>query len=594
MRGLFGSKWAELLGASAVAVGIVLYARWRIHSELRRQHRKKKLGSVNVGGIFGFDIGGTLTKIVYFERKPPEALSREGEESSLLSPPKLKRSSSIDHLNTPAHIAALAELYRYLGQSKDYVTRDESLSFYSHTLGGMMNFHRFETRNMTDVIERLSGAGVTENIKTIGCTGGGAHKYAAAIAERLEISVLQMDELKCLLRGMLFAMKNVRDECYTYRHFGSGSSGSGEGPPAKLEWVQDVKENIRKVQVPWNNSKGSQFPYLVVNIGSGVSILKVSSGGQFERVSGTSLGGGTYWGLCRLLTRCGTFEEAMDLAETGDSKQIDMLVRDIYGGSYSAMNLAGDMVASSFGKLVMKEDPRETLKQEDIAIALLMMITNNIGQVAYLNAKLHSCSKIFFVGSFLRHNALSCRRLAFAINFWSKSSMEALFLEHDGYFGALGTFLQSAFGPDVDRVIEMSDERSSGGRGRASQQQQQEADEELSSRARPRARSTDSTATPREGVRRQMMEPTTSETRRVAAAAAPISSSGSNGSDALSSGEGALGSSSGEDNVTSLSVMISSSQAAPREDAEDPQGGETRESRARVASVDHIRISART
>lgn len=39
------------------------------------------------------------------------------------------------------------------------------------------------------------------------------------------------------------------------------------------------------------------------------------------------------------------------------------------------------MVASSFGKLVMKESPGEGLKEEDLAIALLMMITNNIGQV---------------------------------------------------------------------------------------------------------------------------------------------------------------------------------------------------------------------
>ena len=31
--------------------------------------------------------------------------------------------------------------------------------------------------------------------------------------------------------------------------------------------------------------------------------------------------------------------------------------------------------------------------------------------------------------------------------------MEALFLEHEGYFGALGTFLQSALGADVDRIL---------------------------------------------------------------------------------------------------------------------------------------------
>jgi hypothetical protein len=47
----------------------------------------------------------------------------------------------------------------------------------------------------------------------------------------------------------------------------------------------------------------SFFPYLLVNIGSGVSILRVDDYGRFERVSGTSVGGGTFWGLCRLLTK---------------------------------------------------------------------------------------------------------------------------------------------------------------------------------------------------------------------------------------------------------------------------------------------------
>jgi type II pantothenate kinase len=57
------------------------------------------------------------------------------------------------------------------------------------------------------------------------------------------------------------------------------------------------------------------------------------------------------------------------------------------------------------------------------------------------------------VGSFLRHNPISCRRLAFAIDFWSGSQMEALFSVHEGYFGALGTFLQSAFGEDLGKIL---------------------------------------------------------------------------------------------------------------------------------------------
>jgi type II pantothenate kinase len=136
----------------------------------------------------------------------------------------------------------------------------------------------------------------------------------------------------------------------------------------------------------------------------------------------------------------------MKLAERGDPSKIDMLVGDIYGANSDALEKLGlpaDLVASSFGKLVAKDDPASGLNQEDIARALLLMVTNNIGQVAHLNAKLHNTKRIYFVGNFLRHNEISQRRLSFAINYWSKGEMEALFLKHEGYFGALGAFLLS-------------------------------------------------------------------------------------------------------------------------------------------------------
>ena len=60
----------------------------------------------------------------------------------------------------------------------------------------------------------------------------------------------------------------------------------------------------------------------------------------------SSLGGGTFLGLCSLLTGCETFEEAIQLASQGDSTNIDKLVRDIYGGDYDRFHLSGDTVAS--------------------------------------------------------------------------------------------------------------------------------------------------------------------------------------------------------------------------------------------------------
>ena len=59
-----------------------------------------------------------------------------------------------------------------------------------------------------------------------------------------------------------------------------------------------------------------------------------------------SLGGGTFLGLCCLLTGCETFEEAIEMAAKGDSNNVDKHVRDIYGGDYDRFGLPGSVVAS--------------------------------------------------------------------------------------------------------------------------------------------------------------------------------------------------------------------------------------------------------
>ena len=59
-----------------------------------------------------------------------------------------------------------------------------------------------------------------------------------------------------------------------------------------------------------------------------------------------SLGGGTFLGLCCLLTGCQTFEEAIELASEGDATKVDKSVRDIYGTDYNRFGLPGSVVAS--------------------------------------------------------------------------------------------------------------------------------------------------------------------------------------------------------------------------------------------------------
>lgn len=62
----------------------------------------------------------------------------------------------------------------------------------------------------------------------------------------------------------------------------------------------------------------------------------------------SSLGGGTFLGLCCLLTGCSTFEEALAMATEGESTRVDKLVKDIYGGDYERFGLPGWAVASRY------------------------------------------------------------------------------------------------------------------------------------------------------------------------------------------------------------------------------------------------------
>lgn len=98
-----------------------------------------------------------------------------------------------------------------------------------------------------------------------------------------------------------------------------------------------------------------------------------------------SLGGGTFLGLCCLLTGCQSYEEAIALAAAGDSTKVDKKVRDIYGGDYDRFGLDGDIVASSFGQMNLSARRAEVSKA-DLARATLVTITNNIGSITRMCA----------------------------------------------------------------------------------------------------------------------------------------------------------------------------------------------------------------
>ncbi|KAK8636686.1 hypothetical protein V6N13_124426 [Hibiscus sabdariffa] len=293
------------------------------------------------------DIGGSLIKLVYFCRCDYSCRDSDGDELR----------SQNDSLCSKS------------------VNRQPVLE-------GRLHFAKFETSKINDCLDFLGSmelhlggfhdcnAPLSDKM-FIKATGGGAFKFADLFKEKLGLNLDKEDEMECLVTGANFLLKAVHQEAFTY--------------------LDGWKEFV---QIDPNDL----YPYLLVNIGSGVSMIKVDGDGKFERVSGTSLGGGTFWGLGRLSTNCKNFDELLELSHQGNNRVIDMLVGDIYGGT-------------------------------------------DYEKISYLNALRFGLKRILFAGFFIQGHAYTMDTISVAVNFWSKGEAKAMFLRHEGFLGALGAFM---------------------------------------------------------------------------------------------------------------------------------------------------------
>lgn len=284
-------------------------------------------------------IGGSLAKVVYFTRSPEPIppshtpLNGNGHRRSPSSSPgtdacsedvslHLRRSGALTPLVLESNTTPLEP-----GLSSKLAKMT-----LKHFPGGSLNFERFETSNIEECVDFIRSLitrsaivnGVTEHemkrsVKIM-ATGGGAHRFHELFSEELGVEVRREDEMECLIEGLGF-ITHIPDEVYFFSdeliYSVSHPDRTSQVPSAPhLNGVPESSQhaferpspNPPKYNVSFATDPTPQFPCLLVNIGSGVSIIKVDEGGNFERVSGTSLGGGTLWGLLSLLTPATSFD----------------------------------------------------------------------------------------------------------------------------------------------------------------------------------------------------------------------------------------------------------------------------------------------
>lgn len=349
---------------------------------------------------FGMDCGGTLTKLVYFE---PSEDEHEGDQEAKI-------------IQKIRHYLTKNAAYGDTGHRDIHLQMD---NVEIRKKKGTIHFIRFPTAEMGSFLQLAKSKGMAKLLTTVCATGGGAFKFEQDFLREVNTKLEKFDELDALIKGILYTETQNPTECYFYEN----ASDISLSKKANFDFKQP-------------------YPFILVNVGSGVSILEVRGPSEYKRISGTSIGGGTFLGLCSLLTGSETFDEAIELATHGDHTKVDKLVRDIYGGDYDKFGLPGDLCASSFAQMNSKERRCEVTRA-DLANATLVTITNNIGLIARMCAVNEKIDKVVFVGNFLRVNTISAKLLAYAMDYWSNHTLKALFLEHEGYFGAIGTLVSA-------------------------------------------------------------------------------------------------------------------------------------------------------
>uniref|UniRef100_A0A452SNU1 4'-phosphopantetheine phosphatase n=1 Tax=Ursus americanus TaxID=9643 RepID=A0A452SNU1_URSAM len=315
--------------------------------------------------------------------------------------------TKLAYYSTVQHKVARVRSFDYSGKQDHEPPYEISVQ---EEVTARLHFVKFENTYIEACLDFIKDHLVNTETKVIQATGGGAYKFKDLIEEKLRLRVDKEDVMTCLIKGCNFVLKNIPHEAFVYQ--------------------KDSDPEFR-----FQTNHPNIFPYLLVNIGSGVSIVKVRCASQGP----AWLPGRDHQGTCRLLGQ--KFDELLHLASKGQHANVDMLVQDVYGGAHQTLGLSGNLIASSFGKSATAD--REFCK-EDMAKSLLHMISNDIGQLACLHARLHRLDRVYFGGFFIRGHPVTMRTITYSINFFSKGEVQALFLRHEGYLGAIGAFLKGA------------------------------------------------------------------------------------------------------------------------------------------------------
>jgi len=129
---------------------------------------------------------------------------------------------------------------------------------------------------------------------------------------------------------------------------------------------------------------------LIISLGTGTCMIHDS-----KHIGGTSIGGGAYFGLSKLLTSIIDYDEMEKESEKGDLRKIDLSINDIIGENIGVLDK--DITASNFGNVNISSE----LTKGDLILGIQNLIAESIFSTILFAAKSCNEKKIVLIGKLI-------------------------------------------------------------------------------------------------------------------------------------------------------------------------------------------------
>lgn len=232
------------------------------------------------------------------------------------------------------------------------------------------------------------------NIPPLLSTGGYHDDFLASLANAFNSQIVKChDYTKFVVRSIDYINK-IHNDCFYTMH--DSAHHTRINSAGKIDQSKKIRQKFFSL-------KDDLYPYMLVNMRSGASFIRVDSKDSYTRISGTPIGLSFAWGLARYQDYFTSTTQLKDAAVHGDNSGIDISVGDIYGGEYknkAGVSMPPNMIASAFGKLQHKT-PEEIaqVNKNDVCRSMMIMVSVNILIFSKMIAQRENLKHIVWIGS---------------------------------------------------------------------------------------------------------------------------------------------------------------------------------------------------